>query len=122
MDVDAMNLLEETIEALKINGKSPDYVVWVGSRDGSLAMSWEDFALIAKETDYDSGFGGQEIAKDLIVVGASWWLERHEYDGSEWWEFKSLPTKSQLARPFRHVMGGSWSSLDETQKRNGDEP
>lgn len=27
-----------------------------------------------------------------MVVGDDWWLERHEYDGSEWWEFKRLPS------------------------------
>jgi hypothetical protein len=25
---------------------------------------------------------------DLIIVGDNWWLERKEYDGSEWFEFK----------------------------------
>ena len=28
---------------------------------------------------------------DLLIVGDDWWLERHEYDGAEWWEFKTLP-------------------------------
>jgi len=28
-------------------------------------------------------------------VGDDWWLERHEYDGSEWWVFQKLPIKPQ---------------------------
>ena len=29
-----------------------------------------------------------EVAEDLVVVGDNWWIERHEYDGNEWWEYK----------------------------------
>jgi len=32
----------------------------------------------------------------LTVAGDDWWLERHGYDGSEWWEFKTLPKKSEF--------------------------
>lgn len=84
------NLLKETAEKLKDNGKTPDDVLWVGSV-GSYS-TWENFAIVAN-VEYDSGYGGAEVAEDLLVVGKNWWLERHEYDGSEWWEFKSLPPK-----------------------------
>ena len=33
----------------------------------------------AHAPDYDSGLGGQEIAKGFLIVGEDWWLERHEY-------------------------------------------
>ena len=85
------NLLAETLRDMAMADKSPADVQWVGSRDGKYAMQWGEFAELAKATIYDSGFGGQEIAPDLVVVGADWWLERHEYNGSEWWEFKRLP-------------------------------
>jgi hypothetical protein len=35
-----------------------------------------------------------------MVIGSDWWLERHEYDGSEWWEFKSLPKPREAAQPL----------------------
>lgn len=79
-----MNLLSETLSDLLSNGKSPLDVFWVGSKDGKYAISWEEFAKIATNTNYNEGLGGQEITSDLVVVGQSWWLERHEYDGSEW--------------------------------------
>lgn len=82
------NLLEETIDDLKSNGKTPDDVVWVGDADNY--SDWDNFAKVA-DFKYDSGFGDNEISKNLLVVGKDWWLKRHEYDGSEWWEFKSLP-------------------------------
>lgn len=46
--------------------------------------------LQAIDYEYDNGFGGQ------LVFGTIWytdgtWSERGEYDGSEWWEYKSCP-------------------------------
>lgn len=76
-----MNLLQETIEALKDEGLSSSNVLWVGTKEARI--SWDNFEQIAN-VEYSSGFGPQEVAKDLIIVGQNWWLERHEYDGSEW--------------------------------------
>ena len=85
-----MNLLNETIEVLKGYKKTEQDVLWVGA-DKSY-MTWDDFAKRA-DYEYDSGYGGQEINSHLLVVGKSFWLERHEYDGSEWWEYKEQPKK-----------------------------
>ena len=106
-----MNLLDETVEILKDNNLEPKDVLWVGNSE--VKTDWENFAKIA-DIDYDSGFGGQEVATDLIVVGQNWWLERHEYDGSEWWEFKQLPKEPETkVTLYRAVGGGSWSTLKE---------
>ena len=91
------NLLTETIEVMARNGKFPDEVRWVGT--GPQAGTWEDFAALA-DFEYDGGFGLEEIRLTLKVVGADWWLERHEYDGSEWWEFKELPETPAGAEPL----------------------
>ncbi|WP_283640102.1 hypothetical protein [Mesonia mobilis] len=40
--------------------------------------------------NYDSGYGGQELFGTLWFVDGSW-IERGEYDGSEWWEYKTTP-------------------------------
>lgn len=39
---------------------------------------------------YDSGYGGQELYGNVWLKDGTW-LERGEYDGSEWWEHKVLP-------------------------------
>ena len=65
-----------------------------------MYFTWEEFAKLANKK-YDNGYGGNEVPLDLIVVGKDWWLERHEYDGAEWWEFKKLPVKpKQKIEPF----------------------
>lgn len=112
------NLLEETKTELAHNNIKTIDVKWVGllmyspgyhstaddypyntTPDRKMYpfwLTWTEFAGLAGN-DYDCSFGGAEIYDNLYVVGADWWLERHEYDGSEWWEFKRLP-----AKPERH--------------------
>ena len=84
-----INLLDETIAILAANGKNLADVLWVGTRENK--GTWNDFAVNA-DFAYDDGFGATEVNLKLIVVGFGWWLERSEYDGSEEWEFKTLPS------------------------------
>lgn len=86
------NLLTETLDALGAYDKSIDDVVWIGCP--SFQISKDDFITLANKM-YDSGYGWPEVAHDLIVAGYGWWLERAEYDGSEWWEYKTQPTIPQ---------------------------
>ncbi len=88
------NLWRETVIKLESNDKSPEDVEWVGA-EGYGRITIEEFKRIALHIEYDDGFGGQEIASDLVVVGKDFWLERHEYDGSEWWAYKTLPKKPE---------------------------
>jgi len=88
-----MNLLKETIEFLKENSKSPSDVLFINiqKNDGSnISFSWEKFCDIASE-QYYTGYGQQEVNGTINIVGDNWWLERYEYDGSEGWEFKTIP-------------------------------
>lgn len=85
------NLLEETLHKLADAGKKPEDVEWVGSPHHHC--SWDEFEKVAKDANYDSGYGSQEVATDLFVVGKDWWLSRAEYDGSERWEFNQKPEK-----------------------------
>ena len=106
------NLLAETIEALTQNGRIEAEVLWVGNEQ--FRCSWEEFVAVAKDEMYDSGFGGAEIATDLLVVGKDFWLERHEYDGSEWWEFKEqpqMPDKEFKPTTFKAMYGSSLNSI-----------
>ena len=86
-----MNFKTETLEALKESGKSTSDIVWIGSYQGDRIVDIDEFFRDA-DFRYDAGYGAQEIAGDLVIVGDNWWLERKEYDGSEWWEFKITPT------------------------------
>lgn len=105
------NLLTETSEILAQNGKSGDEVRWVGSKDGRYAISWQEFASIAADVVYDSGYGGNEIASELVVVGDDWWLERGEYDGAEWWDFKCQPQRLLDAQQFNTVINQNYKDV-----------
>lgn len=102
-------LIKETIEKLNENHLTPDDVKWIGSRDGLYVLSWQEFEEKFKDVFYDSGYGSAEIAEDLVVVGDNWWLERAEYDGLEWWEFKTPPVKKAINLKFYKV--NTWGKL-----------
>lgn len=103
-----MNLYKETEAKLRENGKSIADIIAVQGNDFGITV--EDFIELAKNTDYDDGYGGQEVASDLLVIGKNWWLERAEYDGSEWWEFKKFPKIKKNIQTIRALTG--WSSED----------
>lgn len=86
-----MNLYEETIRILNNNLKGIEDVraVIIRSR---VSIDVKEFFETAKTIDYDSGYGTNEIHEGLMVVGDDWWLARCEYDGSEWWEYRTLPS------------------------------
>lgn len=85
------NLYEATLRCLRQHGKDAKDVLWVG--DGNSYCSWEKFREDAYYFYFDSGYGAQEVEPKLIVCGDGWWLERREYDGSEWWQFCTAPKK-----------------------------
>ena len=108
-----VNLLKETIEDLKANGRTEADVLWVGRNYIDYKnypnrvyvpykSTWEDFCSKA-DFFYDAGYGSPEIPMDLIVVGKDFWLERHEYDGSEWWEFKTMPVEPEETRELELI-------------------
>ena len=107
-----LNLLTETKEILKENDKELSEILWIGSSQDDFYIPLEH-ALEIMDIEYNDGFGAQNVAKDLIVVGKDWWLERNEYDGSEWWEFKRMPIKPSKRRAIQHVVGGMWSTLND---------
>lgn len=84
------NLLQETLDDLERNHKTSQDVLFVANND--TFCTWNQFEKVAKNYNYDNGFGGVEVDINLTIVGDDWWLERHAYDGSEWWEYKEKPT------------------------------
>jgi hypothetical protein len=109
-----INLLEETLLELRQQNKTVSDVRWIGATNYGYA-TWDDFAKVAN-VRYDNGFGAQEVASDLVIVGDDWWLERYEYDGSESWDYKTIPTKPEKRITLTRVARGSWSELKELQK------
>lgn len=110
------NLLHETREAITNSGHSIEQISFIGSADGKYRMTWDQFTEVA-DAEYHSGFGGAEVATDLIVLfvdGKRMW--RGEYDGSEWWEFDppvSVDYNNAEAKPITRLIGGLWTSLAE---------
>ena len=106
-----MNLWKETIEILNIHNKTWNDVEFISS--DNFEITKDNFERVAKNTNYDNGFGVQEIAYDIKIVGNNWWLERSEYDGAEGWDFKTLPEKKNQTREITSLAGGAWETLSE---------
>lgn len=87
------NLLEETIETLEDYGKKIEDIKWIGNEQ--YYMSIDTFKKIFNK-EYDCGYGENEVNIGLIICGKDFWLERHEYDGAEWWEYKTMPKKPKI--------------------------
>lgn len=82
-----MNLLEETIKEIKKNNQKVSNIIFIGSMISGHSCSWKQFRKLA-DKEYDNGYGGSEVATDLIIVfKGGGRLVRQEYDGSEWWEY-----------------------------------
>ena len=98
------NLLEETLKIMKENGYTESNVSFCELSDKSWNRKedrWEysyqhfSFDTFKKLADfvYDCDFGGANINESLkIVFDDKSWLERGEYDGSEWWELRRCPS------------------------------
>ncbi|HIQ91025.1 MAG TPA: hypothetical protein IAB27_05330 [Candidatus Coprosoma intestinipullorum] len=122
------NLLEETKNYLRDNNKTIDDIKWVGNN--KFYFDVNEFLNIAN-VEYDSGYGAPEVAQDLLVVGDNWWLERHEYDGSEWWEYKEIPLKPNKkielkaltisqAKKLGYDVSVGWENLKSINNIEGD--
>lgn len=84
-----MNLLKETKKAMSRSGYTIDDIAWVGCDSFRIPT---DVFIERADTEYDNGIGAPEVAQDLVIVlrdGS--WMERAEYDGSEWWSLKRTP-------------------------------
>lgn len=87
------NLYKEISHDLKKNGKSWKDVRFI--KFASYDIDIVQFIEKAKKFDYDNGYGSEYVPVDYLIVGDDWWLERGTYDGAEWWDFKTLPTRSE---------------------------
>ncbi len=111
------NLLVETKQKLKDIGKTPKDIIFIGSEQSGHQCSWDRFEVLAN-AEYDSGFGGREVAPDLIIVfsdGSR--LDRGEYDGSEWWVYHPVFKIPEVSFPMTSVFGfDAWNMLADIEE------
>lgn len=105
------NLWEETIEFLEKKGKTFEDVLFIQGNDFEITK--KNFETIARDTNYNDSFGAQHVPKDLVLVGEDWWIERYEYDGAEWWDFKSIPARKNYMKSITNLHKGMWDTLKE---------
>lgn len=103
-----INLLDETREVLENNNKTINDINWAGNN--KFYFDVYEFLKIAN-VEYDDSYGAPEVAQDLLVVGDNWWLERHEYDGLEWWEYKEIPLKPNAKIELKALTVGQAKKL-----------
>lgn len=104
------NLLQETKESLAQSGHAPEDIIFIGSEKSGHECTWAEFQVLAN-VEYDDGYGGQEVAGDLVIVfsdGQKMW--RGEYDGSEWWEYSTPFSRPEKAHPIADLFRG-WLGL-----------
>lgn len=100
-EVDVRNAKEEFLEEIKDRqvlcaklGTGLDFYDNVYEIEYILPVGYTDelYSKFLKSLDfeYDSGFGGQELYGFIWYTDGTW-SERGEYDGSEWWEYKTVP-------------------------------
>ena len=58
-------------------------------KQGATVAELQSF-LSALDFNYDNGYGGQNLF-GIVWLNDGTWLERGEYDGSEWWEHRVRP-------------------------------
>lgn len=95
-----MNLLNETLDCLKVLGIDEKDVY--GAYDGKTLLNWNDFKKLAKDINYDNGYGSQEINQSLLIYTEKAILYRHEYDGAEGWKYVPILDKENLLNPNRY--------------------
>lgn len=73
-------------------------------REGYTPAEYAEF-LDKLNFEYDAGYGGQELFGTVWLMEENTWLERGEYDGSEWWEYNKCPKIPEgLKREDNHYM------------------
>ncbi len=113
-----MNLYKETKELIDALHQNVDDIIFIGSEDSGYSCTWDEFTTLA-DFEYDSGYGSQKVAKDLVIVFRDMtMLYREEYDGSEWWGIRTpfLMPKDRLPIQTLGGNGRMWDSLEDMNK------
>ena len=71
--------------------------------EGYTPAEYEAF-LQKLDFNYDSGYGMQEVDGTVWLMKDHTWLERGEYDGSEWWAYRECPkVPKTLKREYSQI-------------------
>lgn len=120
------NLFDETEKVLSNLSYTWEDIDWIGGRDFEISI--ENFREIARDTDYDSGYGSQKVASDLVIIMKdATWFERNEYDGAEHWVYVYIPPRPACTQhifalsteqgikhdTYDHI---GWETLDEINR------
>lgn len=98
---------------------TPERIRWIGSSNGKLAMSWEEFKKRFATTVHDPEDPHTELAADLVIkmFDGSWYERDLSDDGS--WVHRHVPVESGDSKPYDYVSEDSpagswpWSTLEE---------
>jgi len=101
------NALEELKHSLdgaqkKIEDIDYGYIIYTPNyRESNLILDTQGSITLVDVSklnfEYDSGYGSQEVYGTIVFKDGSW-LERGEYDGSEWWDYKSCPSRAYVEK------------------------
>ena len=83
-----MNHLDEILTVLRDNGKLQSDIRFCES--GELCFTWLALKQVLAQAS-----GHRHIRSDLKIVGNGWWLERDQWDGDDFWVFKTTPNQSR---------------------------
>lgn len=85
-----VNLWYETVQFLIDNGKTTSSIIFITDGYNYRLTTSKDLQQLL-DFNCDNGYGLTEVNPELKLVGKDFWLERSIYDGSEKWEFKTMP-------------------------------
>jgi hypothetical protein len=104
-----MNAKEELIEMIRDSNKTLQDVVAYNIQLETI-VDWDEepntncFNIVGTnlteeelnhiDMEYDAGYGSQELY-GIVLFNDNTWLQRAEYDGSEWWVHMYPPTIQQ---------------------------
>tara|TARA_R110000823_G_scaffold201784_2_gene332678 strand:- start:6379 stop:6696 length:318 start_codon:yes stop_codon:yes gene_type:complete len=72
-----------------IGSEYDDERVFIRLRLNYSATEFDNF-LKTLDCEYNDGYGEQKLY-GVVWLDSNKWLERGEYDGSEWWEKREIP-------------------------------
>ena len=119
-----MNMYEEIVSKLDRCGYSVSDIAAITCDDGDVNIN--TFLELAKDEDYDEGYGGAQVASDLVILlKDGHWFERREYDGAEWWQLCSTPKAKGDAfgdiQSLSSYWGGTLKDIQDQCRRTENE-
>ena len=99
-----LNLIEELDNAIEGSRHIPQDILWMELDFGTYNIpsielpatngieGYNKVVDLYQGIEYDDSYGTQHLEGTVVFRDGSW-LQRGEYDGSEWWEHKFTPIK-----------------------------